>query len=773
MHSSARVIARIILCAWGMGTGVLGISQPASTPAVPEAEAKSPAEVSPRPLAVPASNQRMAARLVHIRENAEPTAMAYMTDRQIPRLQAALKLTTNQQQQASLRFNLSNQLLLSGRTTEALEVIRELEDQIAAAGGKLRPGVVAELRIRKAMAYLRLGEQENCQANHTASSCLLPIGPDGWHRLPRGSRNAIPLLTSQLTEYPEDLGARWLLNIAYMTLGEWPAKVPSQWAIPEKTFASEYDLPRFPDIAGTVGLDVDDLAGGSIVDDFNNDGLLDVMASAWGLEGQLRLFLNEGNGTFKEVTESAALKGLVSGLSIQQTDYNNDGWLDVWVPRGAWLAKAGRMPNSLLRNNRDGTFTDVTEEAGLLSFRPTQASVWFDYDGDGHLDLFIGNESTDPNDPDVCELFHNNGNGTFTECAAASGVALARFVKGVACADYDRDGRPDLYLSCLEGRNVLLHNDGPGETPGAWKFRDVSQAAGVADQVLSFATWFFDYDNDGWDDLFACGYRIKNVGDIAADYLGLPHQAPLPKLYRNNGDGTFTDVTTATRMNRLSLTMGCNFGDLDNDGWLDMYLATGNPDLTTLVPNRMFRNAEGKKFQEVTSSGGFGHLQKGHGVSFADLDNDGDQDVYVVMGGAFPGDNYRNALFMNPGNTNHWLKLKLVGAKANRAAIGALIQVTLETPSGPRKVFKTVNSGASFGSNPLRQELGLGNATGITSVEIVWPGSGTRQVFRGLEMNRAYELQEGNTASMALQLKSLKFDPQRRQSHGHREQAGL
>lgn len=154
------------------------------------------------------------------------------------------------------------------------------------------------------------------------------------------------------------------------------------------------------------------------------------MASAWGLDGQLRLFLNGGDGTFTEVTAAAGLTGIVSGLNIQQTDYNNDGWTDAWILRGGWLAKAGRMPNSLLRNNGDGTFTDVTEEAGLLSLRPTQTSVWFDYDGDGHLDMFIGNESTDPNDPDPCELYRNNGNGTFTECAVASGLAIRRFVKG-------------------------------------------------------------------------------------------------------------------------------------------------------------------------------------------------------------------------------------------------------------------------------------------------------------------------------------------------------
>src|SRR5205823_12826185 len=155
------------------------------------------------------------------------------------------------------------------------------------------------------------------------------------------------------------------------------------------------------------------------------------------------------------------------------------------------------------------------------------------------------------------------------------------------------------------------------------------------------------------------------VGDIAADYLGVPNQAELPRLYHNNHDGTFTDVTRAARLDKVLHGMGSNFGDLDNDGFLDFYLGTGNPDLSTLIPNRMFRNNEGKFFQDVTTSGGFGHLQKGHGVAFADLDNDGDQDILANLGGAYTGDIYRKALFENPGNSNRWLKLKLVGLQSN------------------------------------------------------------------------------------------------------------
>jgi len=572
---------------------------------------------------------------------------------------------------------------------------------------------------------------------------------------------------------PNDLSARWLMNLAYMTLGEHPDKVPEKWLIPSKAFASEYDLPRFPDVASQVGLGVDDLAGGCIVDDFDNDGFLDVIASAWGFRGQLRYFHNDGNGRFTERTREAGLMGPHSGLNLQQTDYNNDGFLDVWVLRGAWLGKQGRIPNSLLRNNGDSTFTDVTEQAGLLSYYPTQTSTWFDFDGDGWLDVFIGNESTDRKDPDPCELFRNNRDGTFTECAAAVGLRVVRFVKGVTSGDYDRDGRPDLYISCRqEGANMLFHNDGPVTTGGtnafAWKFSESSRRAGVFDtNLVSFPTWFFDYNNDGWEDIFAIGYRIKDVGDQAADYLGLPHDAALPRLYQNNGNGTFSDVTVAKKLNKLCLTMGCNFGDLDNDGWLDFYLATGDPDLTTLVPNRMFRNAEGRFFQDVTTATGTGHLQKGHAVSFADLDNDGDQDVYAVIGGAYSGDNYRNSLFLNPGTTNHWVKFKLEGTRSNRAAIGARIKVMVSTPSGPRDIYKTVNSGGSFGSNPLRQEFGLANATAITGVEVTWPASGLVQKFSNLEMQHAYRIREGDAQAIPMGHRRIELDLTAKPAHNH------
>ncbi|HEX7861001.1 MAG TPA: CRTAC1 family protein [Verrucomicrobiae bacterium] len=705
------------------------------------------------------STKQMAAILERHFNTAHPHSMAFLSDKLADMFQTRATNAVELNEKFRLLFNLAIQQINAARPDSALNTFAAMEKMVAHHGGELDSRTRAELRLRKGIAFFRLGEQENCLASHNEDSCLFPLAYKAFHMLPRGSQGAVAMFSAHLAEYPNDFSTRWLLNLAHMTLGQYPDKVSPQYLIPPERFASEYALPRFPDVSDGLGIDANDLAGGAVIDDFDNDGFYDVMISAWDGKGQLRYFRNNRNGKFIERTSEAGLVGEVGSLNMVQTDFNNDGFLDLWLMRGGWLGKAGRIPSSLLKNNGDGTFEDVTLEAGLFRSRPTMATRWFDFNGDGWLDLFIGNESLDPRDPDPCELFRNNGDGTFTECAQEVGIIIAKFVKGVACGDYNNDGRPDLYLSMRNEAKVLLRNDGPtyeGLKAVGWKFTDVTKRSGpIEDPQLSFGTFFFDYNNDGWEDIICFGYWLSNgVGDVAADYLGLAHGGSNTKLYRNNGNGTFSDVTTEAKLDRIVHTMGHNFGDLDNDGWLDFYCGTGDPDFRTLIPNRMFRNAEGRFFQDVTTTTGTGHIQKGHAVAFADFDDDGQQDVYATFGGAFAGDFARNALYHNPGTTNGWVKLKLVGVKANRQGIGARVKIHLETPNGPRSLHRVLSNGGSFGGNPLRLEVGVGKATGIKSVEILWPGSGTRQTVTGLVMRRSYEITEN--VSMA---KELKLNP--------------
>ena len=726
-------------------------------------------EPAPRPQ--PEGTRQMISILKRLQSEANPLEVSFMNNEAVEISRKVLQKTTNARDGIQQEMLLAQHLLRAGRSQEALKQYEQLERDLQTYGVRMGRQQIMDLNLDKITCWLRIGEQENCISNHTSQSCLLPISQMGVHRLSRGSQGAIDALTRHLQVYTNDMSGIWLMNVAHMTLGSYPDGVPAQWRIPPKVFASDHDIKRFPEVGSAAGVDVTGLAGGSIAEDFNGDGYLDLMVSDQSWDGQLQFLHNNADGTFSNRTKSAGLLGITGGLNIIQTDYNNDGFPDVLVLRGGWLGNEGRIPNSLLRNNGNGTFDDVTSKAGLLSYHPTQTAAWFDYDGDGWLDLFIGNESwVDEGEMHPCELFHNNRDGTFTDVAAKAGVDIRHEVKGVVAGDFNNDGRTDLYLSTRDGANLLLRNDGPDEKSKestAWKFTDIGSEAGVAEPMESFPTACFDYDNDGWLDILVIGYQAFKVGDVAADYLGQARGAARARLYHNDGDGTFTDVTAKQGLYKILLGMGLNYGDLDNDGCLDFYVGTGNPGLDTLIPNRMFRNNAGKRFQDVTTSGGFGHLQKGHGISFADLDNDGDQDVHAVMGGAFSGDTYQNALFRNPGHGNHWITLKLEGTKSNRPAIGAVIKATVQTPSGERTIYKHVSTGASFGASPFRLEIGLGNATSLLKLEIKWP-SGTTTTLANLAMDQFYKLKEGATSAEVWNLKRFSLpDPDSKAAHQH------
>ncbi len=691
----------------------------------------------------------MVMRLDSIAQNVDPQANEYANKerleyyKQIPPPFSANK-------KINYHYSLGQEFLKAGESEKAVErfkVVLDILDNLNSQqlNEEQKKSIVSYRRSAEefiSLSYLRIGEQQNCLLNHSSASCLFPIQGEGIHTKTSGSEKAIEWYQQILhNREREDLISRWLLNIAYMTLGKHPDSVPKQWLIPAEAFDSNYDIKTFPDVAITTGLAERGLSGGSITEDLNGDGLVDVVASSWGLDDQLHYYENKGDGTFTKKTEEAGLTGIVGGLNLRHADFNNDGFADILVLRGAWLQEAGKHPNSLLRNNGDGTFSDVTKSAGLLSFHPTQTAEWADFNNDGWLDLFIGNETTSSAEHPV-ELYLNYGDGSFYETAEQAGVNVKGYIKGVTSGDYNNDGFKDLYISRLDGENVLFQNNGPDKN-GIPKFTDVTEQAGVSEPIVSFPTWFWDYNNDGWLDLFVSAYDATPA-DVAREYLDRPIQGGIPKLYKNNGDGTFTDMASEMGLEKVMYTMGSNFGDLDNDGFPDFYVGTGDPDFRSLMPNRMFRNNRGKQFREVTSSGGFGHLQKGHGVSFADLDNDGDQDIFTVIGGAYEGDIYMNALFENPGHNNQWITLMFNGQKSNRMGLGNRITIDIKTPKGDRSIHTVVTAGGSFGSSTLQQEIGLGNATAIKQIKVFWPASGTKQIFKNVEMNRSYKISENN-----------------------------
>ncbi|PWT75646.1 MAG: hypothetical protein C5B59_08415 [Bacteroidetes bacterium] len=660
----------------------------------------------------------------------------------------------------------ANALLQLGEEQKAIETYNVLLDKIPGGNIEQKQATLKDLAI----AYIRLGERMNCIHMHNAESCIYPISNGGVHMDKTGSEKAIDIYKSLLIDDPSDLESKWLLNIAYMTTGGYPQEVPPQFLMKVKNDDSMHTVKPFTDVAANLGLSYRSQAGGSIVDDFDNDGYPDIVLSSWSLTEPMRYYRNNGDGTFTDLSDSSGLGYLNGGLHIMQTDYNNDGLKDIFVLRGGWKGKFGNIPNSLLRNNGDGTFTDVTKESGLLSFHPSQTATWADFNNDGWLDVFIGNETQPGGELNPCQLYINNKNGTFTEIASKAGCGITDFVKGVTSGDYNNDGLTDIFISTLTGKKILLKNETVKN--GVVKFSDVSQQAGLTNNKFrSFPTWFWDYDNDGWLDILVCGYEFS--GSLAyyagAEATGMPvNNAGKVFLFRNNHDGTFEEVSSKVGLNKIAFAMGSNFGDIDNDGYLDFYLGTGNPPFKSAIPNKLFKNINGKSFLDVTTSARVGNLQKGHGISFADLDNDGNEDIYIKMGGAYVGDAYESSLYLNPGqNHNHWVNLSLSGTVSNRAAIGAKIKVTFKENNVERSVYRDVNSGGSFGSNPLRQHIGLGQAVSIEKIEITWPVTGQVQVFENPPIDTNIKIKEGDGTLATYRLAHLDFISQKGMAHMH------
>jgi hypothetical protein len=654
----------------------------------------------------------------------------------------------------SWQFLICNSLLELGEEGEAIRIGEEMLQRLANEG-RAPQQVVKRLL---GMCYLRMGERINCIKNHTGESCIFPIRGGGIQQDTAATRTAIRYYTDILSTNINDLESRWLLNVGYMAIGGYPQEVPKEFLIPGLADPDSVAVKPFKDIAMQKGLSIGNQAGGSVVDDINNDGYLDIVTTGWDLSEGMHYFQSTGDGEFKDMSVASGIDKITGGLNLVQTDYNNDGFIDLFVLRGAWLRNYGEEPTSLLRNNGDGTFTDVTKKAGLFALRPSHSAAWADFDNDGWLDVYVGHETTVGKDNYPNQLFMNNRDGTFREVAKAAGIDFSLFVKGVTAGDYNNDDLTDLFLSTLDGKKVLLRN--MGVKNGTISFKNVSEEAGLTkDTVKTFPTWFWDYDNDGYLDILFAGYDFeRSLGWYSAEAaLGLGSQrAGKVFVYRNKGDGTFENVSDKLGLKSLVYAMGANFGDINNDGYPDMYFGTGNPVFQSLIPNKMFLNLGGQKFADVTSSSRLGNLQKGHGISFADFDNDGDQDIYIEMGGAYPGDAYQNSFYINPGqNDNHWIKIALEGKDANKAAIGAKIKLTIDDAGHTRSVYKVLNSGGSFGSNPLMQQIGIGQATTIKKLEIKWPGCKHVQTLENIKADQQIKITEGNNKYVVKKYKTF------------------
>lgn len=667
--------------------------------------------------------------------------------------------------------------LFEGETERATQLYQDVLDALDLI--QLSDDVRMSLEFDAAVAFMRLGEELNCANNPSASVCIIPLSEQAYHEDTRGSARAIDILENRILERdPHNLHAQWLLNIAYMTLGGYPEKVPSQYLIDMPGRQEAYSGPTFTNKTHAIGIGKLTNAGSVAVDDFNNDGYDDFFVTSWRLGGALRYFERQPDGRFEDKTDAVGLGGMHGGLNLIHGDFDNDGATDLYIMRGAWQGRRGLLPNSLIRNRKDGSFEDVTVQAGMLALAPSIASAFADLNNDGWLDLVVLNESRRGlSGVKAGQIYISNRDGTFEERSEELGFHPACLAKGVAIADFNNDRLQDIFVSCFDGPNPLYWAR-PKNENGLSYVVDGSLSLDPRSHV-SFASWSWDYNNDGWEDLFVASYGDasgrEGVAGMAAGgnvidgvvraYRGEPSDVSQPGLFENLGDGRFSDVTTQRGLNRPILSMGANFGDFNNDGWLDIYFGTGAPEFSVLVPNAAYLSKDGTVFDDITAASGLGHIQKGHGIAFADFDRDGDQDIYAQMGGGISGDVFVDALFENAGTDANWLQLDLQGVRSNRDGIGARVHIRVNLTDGTeRSIFRTVGSTGSFGSAPKRLSIGLGHVESIKQVEILWPSSGVRQRFEDVVPDSSYRIVEGQSDIIKEDIQPL---PLRGQAVGH------
>lgn len=612
-----------------------------------------------------------------------------------------------------------------------------------------------------AVSFLRLAEVKNCFENYTPANCILPFDEEAIHQNKNYIQSSLKHLDFLLNRYSDDYKYHWMYNLAHLANGTYLDEMDPDYLIPGmqdlEDLPEDLNAPYFKDVGMIRGVGDERISGSACVEDFTGDGNLDIFTTSYGFGDEVIFYKSDGEGGFNNNTRTAGLKGIMGGLNIVCGDINNSGFVDILILRGAWLAQHGEHPNSLLRNNGDGTFTDITISSGLYEEKPTQVAAFADINHDGYLDIFVGNESTSEwqdlfvegsdEEPKAypSEVLLNNGDETFTRYETMDGFKLDEFVKGASWGDVNNDGWPDLYVSVMGGENKLFVHRGLNEM-GLPRFEEIGGKAGVSQPYFSFPVWFFDYNNDGMDDIFAVSYDVRSIkrvaDEVARERLGLPTRSEYSRLYKNMGNETFQDVTKEMGLNTVMFGMGANYSDLNNDGFPDIYIGTGAPSLSSVVPNRLFLNYEGGQFRESTARSALGHLQKGHGVSMADFNGDGMLDIYMVLGGSVEGDFYHNALFENRSKTGNWVTLELEGTDANRQAIGAKVELNIVTENGMKSLYKTVSTGGSFGNNSSRLHFGIGKAETVDSIIIRWPGSAEAQTVTQPAVNTLLQIRQ-------------------------------
>ena len=539
----------------------------------------------------------------------------------------------------------------------------------------------------------------------------------------------------------------------------WFQDVTKQAGINMKHTNREFDNPYARIMAGYTAL-----GASAAVADFDGDGFEDVFTTDSKLGGKNHLYRNNHNFTFTDVAVEA---GVANGNDDKNAtadslwfDYNNDGRPDLYVVRFGH--------NQLYENLGNGKFKDVTKKAGLDRYSNAITAIAFDYDRDGNLDLFVGSyfqpiNIFKPNSPRFfpesfetanngggLSVFHNNGNGTFTDVTEKAGFKLSGWTLDLGHADADNDGWDDLYIACDFGTDRLFHNNKNGT------FTDITESAIGIDSKKGMNVDWGDFDNDGLLDIY-----VTNITD---DYMREGNF-----LWHNNGNLTFTDVSRETGTAETGWGWGSKFFDYDNDGWLDLYVvngwvsagkdsyvpdifamvtkpgidfadarnwpAMGNKSLSGYEKKKLFHNEGGQSFKDEAARHGVDSIRDGRGIGIADFDNDGRLDMFVANANAEPY-LYRNTM---PGG-RHWAQFSLQGTKSNKTAIGAQVRLL----AGGTTRLQFISGGNSFGGQASnRLHFGLGDNTKVEQIEVRWP-NGDKEIFADIAVDKLNKIVEGS-----------------------------
>lgn len=459
--------------------------------------------------------------------------------------------------------------------------------------------------------------------------------------------------------------------------------------------AQLYPQVTFTDVAPSLGLNDPGNAQGCVFIDVNNDGFLDLFLC--NNNSANKLWINNGGTSFTESSASWGVNFNGPGRGVSGADFDNDGNVDIMIGNWSSLLK--------LYKNSGSSFTDYTSTAGI-NFTSWGGSInWFDYDNDGKTDAILGNDGVPYH---YNYLFHNDNMTSFTNVAYTAGIVDSTSTLTITCADYDNDGDPDVFCgtqTTLSSKTDFLYrNNGNGT------FIDVTNASGLIVTGYSWNADWGDFDNDGDMDIYVGNSNAAN------------------NLFKNNGDGTFTDVSVLYGVADPNSTFSCGWADYDNDGDLDLYVANASSGV-----DKLYRN-DGSIFTDVAPTVGTNDTRHSSCISWGDYNNDGFMDVYLNNNGT------ENRLYKNnAGNSNKWVIIKLQGTNSNRSAIGARVKVK----AGSLSMIREVSGGSGGkGQNSLPVEFGLGSASIIDSVIVRWP-SGLVQGFAGITPNVIYSLTEG------------------------------